>query len=111
VIALVRDQPEATTADTRPTQRERVAAATVIDADGRSRYRGAGVRGRMPTAQVDAHDVRQAARELEHARTKLVTAQAMIPGSRDRKRVELDAAHHVKLAGRFCDELLDRRRL
>jgi hypothetical protein len=94
-----------------PSHVARIAAATSVDRDNRSRYHGQGVRGQPPRAFTDAKDVVFAIAELERGHAKLVAAQLLEPGSRDRKHAERDAVEHVRLAANFVDEVLDRRRL
>lgn len=41
---------------------DRIAAATHVDADGRTRYRGKGTRGRQPLIETDLDDLREASK-------------------------------------------------
>ena len=101
-----------TAAQSTPSHRERVTAATRKDRGGRSRYHGKNARGRLSIAALDVRDIGSAIRELERARTRLVKLEhASVDGCDDRIALQLeraDAYATVRLASFFVDEVVVR---
>lgn len=89
----------------------RRAAATAVDADGRTRYHGRGKRGHPSRADVDAFDVRIMRTELDRAEVAL--ARYHDAANQDRPRIQRDeplreALGHLDLVSRQIEEFVER---
>lgn len=89
---------------------DRIASNTSIDADGRSRYRGQGKRGRQSVAQLDDQDFRFALDALQKARDGIAfIAQKAAGLSKNERKAAIDAAlAHALHSSRLVEDVLDR---
>jgi hypothetical protein len=89
----------------------RVAAATSVDKDGRSRYHGRAERGRQPTVDLDRQDLVDAARCLGDGRAAveyLWTTEIQALPRAQKLEVRAAAMSWLQRAKRWIDEVLVR---